>query len=86
MVMDPELQNYTMSVKIYSYMPSKFALRNLAAYSEVKFNFMTDNTSATGLDILCHGQDYYDTLALLLSEDKLDGDYDQEQLSQQIAN
>lgn len=67
-------------------MASKYAAKTLAAYSEVKFNFMTENPANTGLDLLCHGQDYYDTLALLLSEDKLDNDYDSQQLSSQIAN
>jgi hypothetical protein len=65
-----------MSVKVYSYIVPKYASKVLAAYSEVKFNFMTENTAETGLDILCHGQDYQDTLSLLLSENQIDEDYD----------
>lgn len=76
LVMDPLLKDHSMSVKVYSFLRNTYASKTQACFSEIKFNFMTENTAATGLDILLHGQDYSDTLALLLSEDSLDTDYD----------
>jgi hypothetical protein len=65
-----------MNIKVFQYVQMAFCVEDAVCFQELAHKIKTNNAEETGLDLLCHGQEHFDTLSLLMNEDNDSEEYD----------
>ena len=79
--MDPTLKNGTMDIRLYAQYGVSFEgiEKRLACLADVPYTIETKDLGRTGLDVVCFGQEHFDTISLLLNQREDKGSQDEQQ-------